>query len=158
MNNNGFSEEEIEDVTSRPPTEEELNLRQLFLDLNKGQIEFLDQAGKRIIELVTALLGVLLAVIAFGGSFPPSYLQGDTFLKALSVVTLLLYLLSLSAGVITLQPWVKREYYAYNLTQMRRVLAEITEHKSLWGRIATYLFLGGSIALGSLLVSIILAA
>jgi len=70
----------------------------------------------------------------------------------------LLYLLSLSAGVITLQPWVKREYYAYNLTQMRRVLAEITEHKSLWGRIATYLFLGGSIALGSLLVSIILAA
>ncbi len=58
----------------QPPSEEDRQLAAFFQQLEHEQLTFLDEAGKRIAELCTALLGVLFAVLALGGTFPPPLL------------------------------------------------------------------------------------
>jgi hypothetical protein len=132
-----------------PPTDEQKRLVALFDELEKQQVEFLDQAGKRIIELITALLGILFAVAAFGDKFPPAYLQGNTPAKALTLATLACYLAAMLAGVWALQP---REYqrYQHNVTEMRQELKKIIGYKARRVKVAGGLFVLGSLALGLL--------
>jgi hypothetical protein len=140
-------------LEGRPPTDEEKRLRALFNDLEKGQIDYLDQANKRVIELTTALLGLLFALIAFGQGFPPPYLQA-TLPKLLALATLGAYLLTMLCAFLGVQP---RDYdkYEYNLTEMRRELDKITGYKSRWFKWASILFMAGSILLTALISSII---
>ena len=140
-----------------PPTGEQQRLVALFDEMEKQQVDFLDQAGKRIIELTTGLLGVLFAVTAFGDKFPPPYLQGNNLAKALAMMTLALYLAAMVTSVRAIRP---RKYrrYAYNLTGMRQVLEEIIGYKSRGLKVAGSLFVLGSLALALLISAIIFAA
>ena len=140
-----------------PLTDEQKRLVDLFDEMEKKQVDFLDQASKRIIELSTGLLGVLFAVTAFGDKFPPSYLQGNVPAKVLAIATLSLYLSALLMGVWAVQP---RDYkrYRHNLTEMKNVLDEIINFKARWLKVASILFVLGSVTLALLIGAIILAA
>jgi hypothetical protein len=133
---------------SRPPTEEQQRLFTLFAEMERSQPDTLDAAGKRIIELVTGLLGVLFAVIAFGDTFPPPYLV-HPLPRFLCLVALACYLAAMFMALRVVQP---RDYqfYRHNLDGMREELARIVKHKSsaLWW--AGVLFFIGSVLLGAL--------
>jgi hypothetical protein len=144
-------------LEGQPLSDEHKRLVALFDELEKKQLEFLDQAGKRVIELSTGLLGVLFAVTAFGDKFPPPYLEDNNAAQGLAVATLALYLGAMFMGVWTVQP---RKYKRYldNLSEMKKVLEQIIAHKSRSLQVAGALFWLGSLTLALLIASIILAA
>jgi hypothetical protein len=144
-------------VDSTPPTEEHKRLVAFFAEAETKQVDFLDEAGKRIIELTTALLGVLFAVVAFGDKFPPPYLQGNPVGKFLSLTTLACYVIAMLMALRTVQP---RDYklYRHNLDRMRQELDRLIANKkrSLWW--AGALFWIGSTILAILIATIIFKA
>ncbi|MFQ5344182.1 MAG: hypothetical protein ACE5F6_21780 [Anaerolineae bacterium] len=138
-----------------PLTDEQKRLVALFDEMEKQQVDFLDQAGKRIVELCAALLGVFFAVMALGDTFPPPFLQGNDPARVLTVVTLAFYLAAMLMGVLAVQP---REYrrYRHNLTEMRNVIEEIISFKKRWLQVAGILFVLGTLSLGLLVGAIVL--
>ncbi|MGD9101146.1 MAG: hypothetical protein PVF45_11760 [Anaerolineae bacterium] len=140
-----------------PPTDEQKRLVALFDELEKGQIEFLDQAGKRIIELSTGLLGVLFAVTALGDKFPPPYLEDKGAAQVLAALTLALFMGALLVGVWSVQP---RQYrrYEHNVSEMRKELGKIVSFKSRRFKTASALFVLGALALALLIGAVIFSA
>lgn len=126
----------------------------LFDKLEAGQLEFLDVAGKRVIEISTAMLAVLFGVTAFGKEFPPPYLVGNAVAKWLALATLACYLLALLAGVLAVQPRTYARSHA-GLDQLRLELARIVQYKSRWFRVGVWLLFAGSFALAALIALII---
>jgi hypothetical protein len=143
--------------SGEPVSSEAERLVALFDELEKKQIEFLDEANKRLIELSSALLGLLFGVMAFGDKFPPAYVKDNNFAKALVVLVLLLYLASLLSGFLGVRP---REYtrHTYSLTDLREELSRITGYKARYFQIGSIVFFLGSLCLAFLVVSIILGA
>jgi hypothetical protein len=144
-------------LKSTPLTDEQKRLVAMFDELKKKQLDFLDEAGKRIIELTTGLLGVLFAVSAFGNDFPPPYLKGNPLAQTAVAVTLGLYVASMLCGVFAVQPR-DYQYYEHNLSEMRKVLDAIAQYKSRWFTAATILFVLGSLCLALLIGAIIFGA
>ena len=139
---------------TQEPSEEGKRLVALFTDMENKQLDFLDESGKAIIERVATLLAVLFAVTAFGSTFPPAYLKGNTTAKVLVITTLLLYLAALGAGLWGIQPRSYRRYL-YNVSRLGEELEKITRHKTIWIRIAAILFALGTVALAVLVITII---
>ena len=137
-------------VEGAPLDDADKRLITLFDKLEEGQLDFLDQAGKRVIELSTAMLAVLFGVTAFGKDFPPPYLAGNSAAKALAVVTLLGYLLAL-------QPRRYRRSH-HGLTRLRQELERMMDTKIRWFRVGVWLLFTGSLALATLIALIILPA
>ena len=129
----------------------------LFDKLEAEQLGFWYEAAKRIIELSTLLLGVLFGFTAFGDKFPPPYLVSNAWAKAGVIATLAFYLCATLVALVAAQP---REYprYDYNLSEMRRVLAEIRRYKSRRVKLAAALFALGSLSLALLIGAIVLVA
>jgi hypothetical protein len=144
----------IPTIQSEPARSDQIKLKELFDELKKNQLTFLDEAAKRIIELSTGLLGVLFAVVAFGKDFPPPYFADATNVK-LAVATLTLFFLSLLIGFITVQPRNYR-YYPNNLTQMEEELRKAIAFKVIFFQIASALFVIGAACLALLIGFIIL--
>jgi hypothetical protein len=142
-------------LEGKPLSEEHKRLIALFDQMKKNQLTFLDEAGKRIIELSTGLLGVLFAVTAFGNNFPPPYLQANPLSRWLVVGVLLVFVLSLLFGVLTVQPR-DYPYNDRNLTSMRDRLTDIVDYKSRLMKIATWLFFAGSTLLAALIAAVVL--
>ncbi|MBP1466201.1 hypothetical protein EYB53_022135 [Candidatus Chloroploca sp. M-50] len=130
---------------------------ELFAELEKKQLEFLDEAAKRIIELVSALLGLLFAVIAFGNAFPPPYLAGNVLLKVLSISALGGYLGALMLALWGVQPR-RYKHYQYNLKGMREELDAMLAHKMFWMRWAGGVFGVASVLLAGLIVLVLVQA
>jgi hypothetical protein len=144
-------------LDGKPLTDEQKRLSTLFDEMKKDQLTFLDEAGKRIIEMSTGLLGVLFAVIAFGKDFPPPYLKGNPLAQGLGIGVLVTLILALLAGVLTIQPR-RYESYESNLTKMREELGKIVAYKSTWMRAATWCFFAGALLLAILIGSLVLLA
>ena len=142
MNNQiDYSQIPIEPGVPLTPEEERLFI--MYDELRKGQLGFLDQAGKRIIELSTGLLGILFAVIAFGKDFPPPYLAGNALAQWLSVLVLACLVISLLAGVLTVQPK-KYDFPKADLERMKQKLDEIRDFKAQWMKVGTWAFFAGT--------------
>lgn len=144
-------------LEGKPPTDEQKQLISLFQELEKNQLDFLDQGGKRIIELTTALLGVLFAVTAFGKDFPPPYLKDHVWGQRFAIVTLTLYVAALFCALWTVHP---RSYkrYRHNLSGMREELDKIIANKTRTLQWAGILFFFGSLMLALLIGAVILSA
>jgi hypothetical protein len=136
------------------PSEESKQLMALFHDLESRQLDFLDEAAKSVVERVATFLAILFGVTAFGSTFPPAYLKDNIAAKAFVIVTLLLYLVALGAGMWAIQP---RHYrgYIYNVSLLAKELEKITKRKMFWLRFAGILFAVGSVALAAIIVAII---
>ena len=141
-------------VDGRQPSDEEKSLKSFFNELMIGQVTFLDEANKRIIELVTGLLAVLFAVIAFGKDFPPPYMQ-DTFPKVIAIAVMGIFLVSMLLALIGVQPKVY-DKYDHNLTEMRVELEKIVKYKSKLFSWASWSFFAGCLLLAGLIIIIIL--
>ena len=89
-------------LQAEPPSDEHKRLVSLFSDMESKQLEFLDGAGKSIIERIATLLAVVFAVMAFGGNFPPKYLVGHFWTKVMVFVVLACYLLSMVLGMLAM--------------------------------------------------------
>ena len=141
-------------LSAEPPTDEHKRLVALFSDMESKQLEFLDGAGKSIIERIATLLAVVFAVMAFGGNFPPKYLVGHFWTKVMVFVVLACYLLSMVLGMLAIQP---RSYdlYRENVTRMRRELERMIAWKKRWVFWAGILFALGTAALAVLIALII---
>src|SRR5205085_2881657 len=141
-------------LQAEPPSDEHKRLVALFSDMESKQLEFLDGAGKSIIERIATLLAVVFAVIAFGGNFPPKYLVGHVWTKVMVFVVLACYLLSMVLGMLAIQP---RSYdlYRENVTRMRRELERMIAWKKRWVFWAGILFALGTAALAVLIALII---
>lgn len=136
------------------PSEESKQLMALFHNLESRQLDFLDEAAKSVVERVATFLAILFGVTAFGSTFPPPYLKDNTSAKAFVIVTLVLYLVALGAGMWAIQPRYYRRY-TYNASRLAKELEKITKRKLFWLRLAGLLFAIGSLALGALVVAII---
>ena len=142
-------------LSAEPPTDEHKRLVALFSDMESKQLEFLDGAGKSIIERIATLLAVVFAVMAFGGNFPPKYLVGHAWTKVMVFAVLACYLLSMGLGMLAIQP---RSYdlYREHVTRMRRELERMIAWKKRWVFWAGILFALGTAALAVLIALIIL--
>jgi hypothetical protein len=141
-------------LPATPPSDSDKALVKLWSELEKEQLDILDQANKRIIELVTGLQALFLAILAFSNDFPPPYLKtGAAPYVALLVLALLTA--ALFSAVLGLQP---RDYrkYEHNLTEMRAELERITNYKKKWYQNGIWLFTAGVIFLAVLIGMIIL--
>ena len=141
-------------IEGQEPSEESKQLVALFHDLESRQLDFLDEAAKSVVERVATFLAILFGVTAFGSTFPPPYLKDNTAAKTLVIVTLVLYLIALGAGMWAIQPRYYRGYI-YNLSRMKKELEKITKRKMFWLRFAGILFAVGSVTLAALVVAII---
>lgn len=144
-------------VEGEPLSAEDRRLLALFDKLEEGQLDFLDGAGKRLIELSSAMLAVLFGVTAFGDKFPPAYLAGNPRVQALAVIVLACYLVTLLAGALAIAP---RTYHRsrYNLSDLRRELDRLVAYKLRWFRVGLALFFAGSLALAVLVGLLVLTA
>ncbi len=145
-----------EETETEEQKEEKQRLKTIFTDIESKQVEFLDEAGKSIIERIATFLAVLFAVTAFGGNFPPAYLKGNTVARSLVIAVLFCYLLAMGMGILAIQP---RSYdlYRFNITRMKKEWDRIITYKKRWVRWAGILFGLGTVALAWLIVSIIWA-
>ncbi|MBN1284116.1 MAG: hypothetical protein JXB47_01820 [Anaerolineae bacterium] len=148
---------ELHVYESAPPDDADRRLLARFDEIEAGQLDLLDAAGKRIVELVTGLLGVLLAVLALGKNFPPPYLAGKPPAQILAIGALAFYLLAMLGGMWVVQPRTYKRY-AHNLDLMREELAKIIADKARALRWAGGFFFAGSVCLAALLAAVILAA
>jgi hypothetical protein len=137
------------------PSEDDTRLKVLFDEMSKKQVEFLDEAGKRIIEMVTVLLGLLIGIAAFDKDFPPPYLKNDPIAKIIIIFSMVTYILAMLAGFMTVQPRQYRQYF-YNLTLLESEFRKITQFKLVFFRIGSILFFLGSLSLVVLICRIIL--
>lgn len=144
-------------LPSEPLDAADERLLATFDGIEKQQLDFFDSAAKRIIELVTALLGVLVTLLALGDKFPPAYLAGHAWVKGLAAAALVCYVLALVAAAITTAPR-RLKRYAYNLTLMRQELDSLLAVKARWLTIAGLLFGLGAITLALALALIITSA
>lgn len=129
-------------------------LRTLFADLEAKQLDFLDEAGKSVIERVATLLAILFAVTAFSGTFPPPYLKGHPLDKVLIIAAFVCYLVAMGMAVYAIQPRVYH-WRRYSPQEMAAMLQQMLTRKRRWVRLAGLLFTIGTIILAVLVVVIL---
>lgn len=153
-----MNEQQIPIIQPVPETQDEVEdhqrLRAIFEEMEKKQPDFLDEAGKSLVERVATFLAILFGVTAFGSTFPPAYLKSSPWDKYLVIAILVCYLLAMSLGLFSIQP---RNYVwnRYQTSQMALKLKRIiTRKKRLvqWGGV---LFALGTLILALLIVTII---
>ncbi len=145
-------------ITGKLPTSEQDRLVTFFDEVEKKQLEFLNEAGKRIIELSTTLLGLLFALSAFGDKFPPAYLDDNPPAQILISITLLLLLSSTGAGLKVIQP---RRFTRRDGNLIREMQCEFNRALDLkysWFRAGSWLFGLSCLSLAALILSIVFAA
>src|SRR5712691_4138833 len=141
---------------SQALSEEGKQLISIFSDMERKQLDFLDESGKSVIERIATFLTILFAVTAFSNNFPPAYLKNNLPAKVLVIVTLVFYLLALGSALWAIQPRYYRRYL-YNVSRLGKELEKITSHKMRWLRASGILFALGTLALAALIISIIWA-
>ncbi len=144
-------------IETRPPTEAQQEIITRFTDIEKNQLEFIEQAGKRVVEMTTVLLGLLLAAMSFGDTFPPPYLKDNGLTKGLLLIALALYVGAMFFGVWTVQPRLYR-FHPHRLDKLPAELDAVLTRKAWTMRLATILFFLASLCLALLIDAIALSA
>ncbi len=139
------------------PTPEQKQLVALFIELEKGQLELLDAAAQRLIGLTSTLLGVLLAITAFGDRFPPAYLRGSGLTKAFVVIALVGFLGATLLALLVAQPR-SYTYGTYKPAEMKATMTRIIATKGALLQWAGAMFYAGLTALAALILTIVVTA
>jgi p-aminobenzoyl-glutamate transporter AbgT len=133
-----MSDGQREIIQGQPLKDDERSLIAFFVELETKQLDFLDGAGKALVERVAGLLAVLFAVTAFGQSYPPAYLKSAT-VKYLAIGVLCFYLSAMFLAMRSIEPRTY-SFYRHNLTRAREELARMVENKSRSVRLAGICF------------------
>lgn len=135
--------------------EENKRIKAIFDDMDRKQLDFLDESGKSLIERVATFLAVLFAVTAFGGNFPPAYLKTSNWNKGYVIAILVCYLLAMFLALIAIQPF-NRKFNPHDSRRMKKTLQDMIARKKLLVQTAGILFAIGTVVLAVLIFSIIL--
>ena len=123
-----------------PETEEQRFLREWFEGQVQNNMVQLEEGARHLSQLVTALFGLLFAVLAFGDS--PDILQLFS-VQLLGTLSILAYFLTLVTALEVLHPYTKR-FQKDNLTEMREIYQQLLTHKANYLNIALWSFSVGS--------------
>lgn len=138
----------------RQPSAEAQEVAEFFLDLERKQIDFLNDAGKSLIERISTFLAILLGASVLSNNFPPTYLKGDLLARVVIFAALICYLLAMGTTMWTIQPrWYR--HYLHNMGALERVRDRMAKQKMCGVRTASVLFLIGSLFLVILIVEIV---
>lgn len=141
-----------------PLQPEEQRVKLLFNEIRRDQLTLIDQAGKRIIELSTGMLGLLFTISAVGADFPPPGLRSTApGGLGLLIAAICAYILALLFGVLTIQPQVYL-HFEFNLTRMAAELDKMVRTKVRRMRLANIFFFIGTFMLATLVVLITTAS
>lgn len=91
--------EQIPIYDAHEPSETGQRVNAMLDDMESKQLDNLDDAGKSLIERIATFLGVLFGLSILNSTFPPSFLKGNTQVKALLIATLISYLLAIGAAL-----------------------------------------------------------
>lgn len=112
-------------VSSSPLSAQDERLDKLFDEMEQGSLKTLEDAARQIITLSTALLGAFFGLLAFKDA--PAYL-GFLEIKIVGTGALLAFLISLFCALVAISP--KRyDFPRASLTEKRRILDEMLQHK-----------------------------
>lgn len=136
-----MSKNEIPEAITRELTDADKKLLELFDELHKSSLNFLDDAGKQLVTLITVLYGLFFGVFSFTDA--PKYLVNSPEVKWLVVLTILVYFVALVLATLVFLPH-KYQYSTRSLTQMRTTLEEMLETKSFYLRWAYIVFAVGT--------------
>lgn len=145
--------------SSRPPlppmeimgaeTEEQRFLREWFEEQVQNNMVQLEEGARHLSQLVTALFGVVFAVLAFAES--PDILQ-LYFVRVFGSVSVIGYFVSLLTALEVLHPWTSR-FQRDNLTEMRALYEQMLARKANALNIALWSFVAGTAGLGLLVLA-----
>ena len=139
----------------RDRSEDNARLMALFDTIEADQLTFLDEAAKRVIELVTLLFGATLTFVALGKEFPPSYLNQKPLNQWLTVIALGGYLLALVIAAYAAAPKTYKRY-PHNLTMMRKELDTLITHKRRGVQAAGIFFVLATVVLAVLIGKLVM--
>ena len=98
-----MNEDEIQEVdVVRSLTDAETKLLELFEDYRKNSLGFLDEAGKQLVTLITALYGVFF--VAFSFSDAAQYFNGHPEVKYVIIGVIVFYFTSLILAALVFFP------------------------------------------------------
>src|SRR4051812_10873067 len=117
---------EIIDRGERLPTDEETALVRFFQKQEETSVEHLEEAARQIIQLVTALYGVIFGVLALGADKVGAELHTPLVL-ALGIFAVLAFLVALLAALwaVLPQPY---HYRPASLTDKKASYAQMIQH------------------------------
>ncbi len=137
-------------LSIRDETEEEQKLREWFDDQALESPKNIEEAARLIIGLVTGLLGVLFGVLTISAETLPAYLSAP-LVKACGVAAVILWLISLLAGLFVVLP-IEWQVNVSRPTSQAKTFSELLQYKSIWLTISGIAFGLAVIALGVVLV------
>ncbi len=143
------------EVHIRAPTPQEERLAAWFAEQHLKSPDHLEAAARQLIGLVTALLGLLLGVLAVAKHPLPAYLASP-WVKGLGAAGVVLLLAALLAGLAVLWPR-QMAVLAHDLTAQRRAFEALLARKNRALRVALVGFALGVVALAAVLVLALLS-
>lgn len=137
-------------ISIREENTEEKKLREWFETQVLESPKNIEDAARLLIGLVTGLLGALFGVLTVSAETLPAYLSLPA-VKWCGILAVVLWLLSLLCGLVVVTPrrWQTNAGSPETQTQ---VFKELLSYKSRWLKDSVFLFAGGVVTLGIVLV------
>ena len=131
-----------------PETQEERGLREWAEGQVQNNMAQLEEAARQLIQLVTALFGVLFAVLAISDG--PEILQ-ILPIKLLGSLSVVGYFISLLAALYVIYPW-ENPFEEDNLTEIERLQQDLIDRKANALQNAFYTFVAATGCLALLIL------
>ena len=148
-----MNEEEIQEVdTVRSLTDAETKLLELFEDYRKNSLAFLDEAGKQLVTLITALYGVFF--VAFSFSDAAQYFNGHPEVKYVIIGVIVFYFASLILAALVFFPRMYRHSESA-LSDMDAQMKKMLKTKRLYVSGAYATFIAGTFMFAIALVMVL---
>lgn len=136
-----------------PESAADRTLREWFDEQEKQNLARLEEGAKAITQLVTALYGVLFAVLALSGHPQPAYL-GRPAVQWSGSLALVAFFAALVAALVTQFPF-RAGYQENNVSAMEHAYRSIRDRKARSLAVALCAFLLGVLCLGGLISAIL---
>ncbi len=136
----------------RPLTDAETKLLELFDDYRKNSLHFLDEAGKQLVTLITALYGVLFAAFSFSDA--AEHFKKNSAVKYVLIGVIVFYFASLILAALVFFPR-KYKYSEHNLDEMRQRMDEMLKAKRRYTSGAYVTFIIGTFMFAIALVMVL---
>lgn len=143
-------------VTGRPESAAEEALRAWLAEQELKSVDNVEAGARQLVTLVTALLGVLFAVMAVTDDPLPAYFAYPT-LRLLGVGVVVLLLATLVAALVAVLPFPMKNF-PHRPDKQREEFDGMLRRKSLGLYVAAVCFALGLILLGIILGSVLLLA
>lgn len=150
-----MAKDDIVSVTSRPLTEQEQDIVDIFEKLETELLGNLEGGARQIISLVTAFYGLIFGVMALGQEKFEAALDLPGVI-GLGGAAILLLLLALGASLVVVMPH-RYGFREARLDDMQAAYRRMLARKSAWLQWSTILF-GLGLAAFAVLIIIMLAA